>query len=543
MKEFMHYLENQSTKLGIENNIGQINIRGLIKKEKVRFKSSKTILSKIRNLAQIKTDWLYTKILSRALNEGITEWAKQKTIPEFEYKTYYKEVNIVEQIENIIGAKDIIETVNRNPKGMSKLLNMEEKEFRNFCNEMDYIAFLDKLKAEIENSFAFDERYYRIDKFNEGEGKYLNDELILSTINVQNRLLSKLVIPYFEGKDEYNDDDFEKAVKCIGLIKEYCELANANTYVIEELSKTKEYQNLKAVLDKVLIQYAENNLENIDSWDRQKVFEVYSKYGLISNEGFDDNDNDYNSFMDFEYKIIEKMGQMRATEDSSILNEVKQKIAGKDKIDVDMLEQDYYNQYSSFDINDKVIELIINRKLTADQMYDLMNEVYVYLDCGKVISKKDIKKQKNEDGHTEYYVMVNGKKYTYAHLAKMKHGRKFLNSKQFEVIEKEDEELNNEDASNWSDIEEQKDEDNTALTVIDENRKGKIARFIEFLKGSFFRKKAKKTAGEVDSEKDVTEEDDYMEDGFRSGLKVKDTKITSRVGMKIDENIKDKDER
>lgn len=158
----MHYLERQKIDLGVRDTVGQINIKGFIKKEKVRFKSSRAILTKIRNLGYLKTDWRFVRDLGQALNEGITEWAKQKTIPEFEYKTYYKEVNIVEQIENIIGAKDIIETVNRNPKGMSKLLNMEEKEFRNFCNEMDYIAFLDKLKAEIENSFAFDERYVSI---------------------------------------------------------------------------------------------------------------------------------------------------------------------------------------------------------------------------------------------------------------------------------------------------------------------------------------------------------------------------------------------
>ena len=472
MRGFMHYLEKQKIELGVRDTIGQVNIKGFIKKEKARFKSSRSILTKIRNLEYLKTDWRYVRDLGQALNEGITEWAKQKTIPEHEYKTYYKEVNIVEQIENIIGAKDIIETVNRKPKGMSKLLNMEEKEFRSFCNEMDYITFLDELKDEIENSFAFDEQYYRIDEFNEGEGKYLNDELILSTINVQNGLLSKLVIPYFEGKNEYNNDDFERAVNCIRLTKEYCELANAHTDVFEELSTTKEYQNLKAVLDKVLIQYTKNNLKNIDSWDKQKIFEVYSKtemFGFISNEGFDN--NDYNSFTDFEYKIRERMEQIRSTEDSSILNEVKQKLTGSERIDVNMLVQDYCNQYSSFDINDKVIELIVNSKLTAEQRYDLISEAYVYLDCGKVISKKDIKKQKNEDGHTEYYVMVNGEKYTNAHLMKMKHGRKFLSSKQFVVIEKENEELYNEDISNSSDLEEQKDEDNTALTVIDANRK------------------------------------------------------------------------
>ena len=49
------------------------------------------------------------------LNEGITEWIRQKTVSG--YETYDMEVNIVKQIENIVGAKNIIEIVNKSYRG------------------------------------------------------------------------------------------------------------------------------------------------------------------------------------------------------------------------------------------------------------------------------------------------------------------------------------------------------------------------------------------------------------------------------------------
>ena len=41
---------------------------------------------------------------------------------------------VVKQIENIIGAKKIIEIVNTKPEEMYKALNMSKSEFENFCN-------------------------------------------------------------------------------------------------------------------------------------------------------------------------------------------------------------------------------------------------------------------------------------------------------------------------------------------------------------------------------------------------------------------------
>ena len=50
-----------------------------------------------------------------------------KTVSVSGHKAYDSEVNIVKQIENIVGAKNIIEIVNKRPKEMKDLLNMNKK--------------------------------------------------------------------------------------------------------------------------------------------------------------------------------------------------------------------------------------------------------------------------------------------------------------------------------------------------------------------------------------------------------------------------------
>lgn len=82
-----------------------------MKVRKVRYKSSITVLDKILNLSKILKDYGKSSNLYIALNEGITEWIKQKTVSG--HDTYDMEVNIVNQIENIVGAKNIIEIVNK----------------------------------------------------------------------------------------------------------------------------------------------------------------------------------------------------------------------------------------------------------------------------------------------------------------------------------------------------------------------------------------------------------------------------------------------
>lgn len=144
----------------------------------------------------------------------------------------------------------------------------------------------------------------------------------------------------------------------------------------------------------------------------------------------------------------------------------------------------------------------------------MIQEIQVYRDCGKIISKKDIKRQKSDDGHIEYFVMIDGKKYTNEHLKKMKYGRKFLDSKRYEVIneEKEDEE------QQIKEDEEQQSNEDVALSVLDGKKQGKLAKFIDFLKKRFSKKKNETIEYKTDS---------HVGD-FRASLKVQSKRTTSK---------------
>lgn len=89
------------------------------------------------------------------------------------------EVNVVNQIENIIGAKKIIEIVNTKPEEMYKVLNMSKSEFENFCNKIDYLEFINSLKEKIQdNLLKLNDGKQKLERFNKKEGKYINKEII-----------------------------------------------------------------------------------------------------------------------------------------------------------------------------------------------------------------------------------------------------------------------------------------------------------------------------------------------------------------------------
>ena len=142
--------------------------------------------------------------------------------------TYDMEVNVVEQIENIIGARKILEIVNIKPEEMYKALNMSENEFRNFCDQMDYLGFLDSLKENFEdNLLELDDGYKKLERFNKEEGKYINDEIRNTMFDIQTKLIIRLIIPYFE--ENYNKDGtLKKALKCEKLIRDYLECASTD---------------------------------------------------------------------------------------------------------------------------------------------------------------------------------------------------------------------------------------------------------------------------------------------------------------------------
>lgn len=381
-----------------------------MKLRKVRYKSSTTVLDKIHNLSKISEDYIRSRQFHVALNEGITEWIAQKTVSG--YETYDSEVNIVKQIENIVGAKNIIEIVNKRPKELKDLLNMNKKEFITFSNQMEYIYFLKKLKDKIKlYDRKDDDKYYQL---SQEACAYLNDEIKTTTLNIQTQLIKKLIIPYFENKQQNNSENLDRALKCMELIKDYFYINDVGTDVFEKFMNTDAPKELKDVLDKIVIQYAKQNFQSIDKWDKEKIFEMdqrLSMYGYVSHDEYYDR---------FTNKIASRIEELRLIEDASIIERVKKDLSNRSRIDVKLLANNYVNEYSSIYINKKVRELILKRNLTESQDNDLIQEIQVYRDCGKIISKKDIKRQKSDDGHIEYFVMIDGKKYTNEHLKKMK---------------------------------------------------------------------------------------------------------------------------
>lgn len=473
-----------------------------MKLRKVRYKSSTTVLDKIHNLSKISEDYIRSRQFHVALNEGITEWIAQKTVSVSGHKAYDSEVNIVKQIENIVGAKNIMEIVNKRPKEMKDLLNMNKKEFITFSNQMDYILFLNILKNKLQYSREDYEWKGQFDKLKQFDPKfaYLNDEIKTTTLNIQTQLIKKLIIPYFENKQQNDSENFDKALKCMELIKDYFYINDVGTDVFEKFMNTDAPKELKDVLDKIVIQYAKQNFQSIDKWDKKKIFEMdkkLSRYGYVSFDEYYDR---------FTNKIASRIEELRLIEDASIIERVKKDLSNRSRIDVKLLTNNYVNEYSSIYINKKVRELILKRNLTESQDNDLIQEIQVYRDCGKIISKKDIKRQKSDDGHIEYFVMIDGKKYTNEHLKKMKYGRKFLDSKRYEVINEEKED------------EEQQSNEDVALSVLDGKKQGKLAKFIDFFKKRFSKKKNETIEYKTDS---------HVGD-FRASLKVQSKRTTSK---------------
>lgn len=183
------------------------------------------------------------------------------------------------------------------------------------------------------------------------------------------------------------------------------------------------------MLDKIIIQCIKKNQPNIEKWEKKEIFNFYrivlDSFNVI-------NDSSYRIFIQKMWKRIE---EIQLEEDANILEKVKREIESQDKIDVRIFTKDYKNEYTSGDINRKVSELILRRKLTDIQYRDLQSEIEIYNSCKQVISRKDIKRLKNKDGSTRYYVLINGEEYADPYLKKMKFGRKFLSSRIYEIKE------------------------------------------------------------------------------------------------------------
>lgn len=427
MKEYMLYLEKMKMILGIDRERKIVNIKGLAKFTKARYKSSKSVLEHIIDLTKVKDDFEDNKYFGTALNEGITEWVRLKTVSGNE--SYEMEVNVVKQIENIIGAKKIIEIVNTKPEEMHKALNMSKSEFRSLCNKMDYLEFINSLKEKIEdNLLELNDGNKKLEKFNKEEGKYINKEIKNTAFCIQTQLIVKLIIPYFE-KNSDGSEIFEKVLKCKNLIKDYFGWLHIDIKAFSEFTETNEYKKLSNMLDKIIIQCIKQNQPNIEKLEKKKIFDFYR---ILLDKFNEVNDSNYRAFVQKIWKRIEKI---QLEEDANILEKVKAEIERQDKIDVRLFSKDYKNEYTSVDINKKVSELILRRKLTDVQYRDLQSEIGIYNSCKQVISRKDIKRLKNKDGSTRYYVLINGEEYADPYFKKLKFGRKFLSSRRYEVKE------------------------------------------------------------------------------------------------------------
>lgn len=427
MKEYMLYLEKMKMILGIDRERKIVNIKGLAKFTKARYKSSKSVLEHIIDLTKVKDDFEDNKYFGTALNEGITEWVRLKTVSGNE--SYEMEVNVVKQIENIIGAKKIIEIVNTKPEEMHKALNMSKSEFRSLCNKMDYLEFINSLKEKNEdNLLELNDGNKKLEKFNKEEGKYINKEIKSTAIYIQTQLITKLIIPYFENNSD-GSGIFEKVLNCKNLIKDYFGWLYIDREVFSEFTKTSEYKKLSNMLDKIIIQCIKKNQPNIEKWEKKKIFDFYR---ILLDKFNEINDSNYRAFVQ---KIWKRIEEIQLEEDANILEKVKRKIENQDKIDVRLFTKDYKNEYTSWDINRKVSELILRRKLTDIQYRNLQSEIGIYNSCKQVISRKDIKRLKNKDGSTRYYVLINGEEYVDPCLKKLKFGRKFLSSRRYEIKE------------------------------------------------------------------------------------------------------------
>ena len=375
----------------------------------------------------MQDDWEDNKCFGTALNEGITEWAISKMISGNE--SYKIEVNVVKQIENIIGAKKIIEIVNTKPEEMYKPLNMSKSEFENFCNKIDYLEFINSLKEEIQdNLLKLNNGKQKLERFNKKQGKYINKEIKSTAIYIQTQLITKLIIPYFENNSD-GSGIFEKVLNCKNLIKDYFGWLYIDREVFSKFTKTSEYKKLSNMLDKIIIQCIKQNQPNIEKLEKKKIFDFYR---ILLDKFNEINDSNYRAFVQKIWKRIEKI---QLEEDANILEKVKAEIERQDKIDIRLFSKDYKNEYTSVDINKKVSELILRRKLTDVQYRDLQSEIGIYNSCKQVISRKDIKRLKNKDGSTRYYVLINGEEYADPYFKKLKFGRKFLSSRRYEVKE------------------------------------------------------------------------------------------------------------
>ena len=249
MKEYMLYLEKMNLIHGIDSERKIVNIKGFVKFTKARYKSSKSILEQMRNLKKMQDDWEDNKCFGTALNEGITEWIRLKTVPGNE--SYDIEINIVKQIENIIGARKIIEIINTKPEEMHKALNMSKSEFEIFCNKIDYLEFINSLKEEIEyNLLELNEGRKKLERFNKEEGKYINKEIKNTASYIQKQLIVKLIIPYFE-KNYDGNETFEKLLNCKNLIQDYFKFVHTDINVFHEFVETSEYKKLNNMFEKL----------------------------------------------------------------------------------------------------------------------------------------------------------------------------------------------------------------------------------------------------------------------------------------------------
>lgn len=341
--------------------------------------------------------------------------------------------------------------------------------------------FLQEYTSEIDNYLNKKDPEHKLcwSKVYNSYYKPIDKEIKATTIDIQTKLLKKVIIPHFDKNHKITDENFDKAIECLELINDYTTLAGTEMDLLDAIAQTPEYKNLKEITDKIITQYIQDNINKVNNLEKEKVKKLGKK--MVRYSRVEKKPGIYEVIYEFLNRLDERFITIKKEEDTNILNEIKNNMKQNKKIDINLISNNYETPYTSWNINEKVLETILGRKFTVQQTNDLMQEIQVYKDCKKVISKRDIKKEKNANGDFEYYVEIEGQRYKNEHLRKMKLNKKFLSSRKFEVVQH-----NNEFTS-----QEVKSEKEESLSVIEhiEGKNGSIiTRFINFLKNKFNKK-------------------------------------------------------
>lgn len=262
-------------------------IVGIAKTSKKRFKSSKSILNKMRLLTQLPFNKKYIKAFGVALNEGFTEWCASKSVGE-QPNAYLPQVRIIEILECVVGTKEVLKIGEGNDQEIAKMLNMNMTEYNVFMAQMDEILFLENMKSENNKSNILDKLTKKRETIDNAK-KFAAHEVI-------DILIEKLIIPQLGHNSKTTLDDFKKLCKVNNLINDFlekntqCKYKPLDTFLMEKLTDIVNSDNFKvdelsfedcnSILDYVIFAEEENSTTS------KAIDMLHARMDRISEERF-----------------------------------------------------------------------------------------------------------------------------------------------------------------------------------------------------------------------------------------------------------------